>query len=442
MRDIVVFMTLLGLIPWSLKRPMVGVAVYVVISIMNPHQLTWSAARDFPWAWIYAVVTTIAAVRFHGDRIREALRLHRLPLLLLAWTVISTVFAMDSGMSLPHLIAFAKVQYGVVIALICMRDIKDVRIMVAVLAGSIAFYGVKGFVFMLGTGGNYRVNGPNNTTIGDNNHLALAMTMAIPLLYWLATQATRKWVRAILWLSIAGCVFSTLGTYSRGGFLALGVVAMAMVARSPRKLQITLLMLPVIAIALAFMPDAFWDRMNTIDDYKQDGSATGRINAWITSFNVANARLTGGGFAFFQNAANYIAFSPPNPFPRATHSIYFQALGDHGWIGLALFLMIYVGALLKTFSARRYASDPQSRAHNELLRAMQISFLAYLTGGTFLSLAFWDYAFYLAAALAVLHATRTAPIENPLPVEGQLAAEPGPAHRNIFDRQPPAAGHA
>lgn len=431
MRDIAVFLTLLGLIPLSLKRPMVGVSVYVVISIMNPHQLTWGAARDFPWAWVYAIVTTIAAIRFHSDRIWQALSLYKLPLILLAWAGITTVFALDSRVSTPHLVAFVKMLYGVVIALICMRDLNDVRILVAVLAGSIAFYGVKGFVFMLGTGGSYRVNGPSNTMIGDNNHLALAMTMTIPLLYWLATQAQLKWVRALLWLSVAGCVFSTLGTYSRGGFLALAVVAMAMVARSPRKTQIMILMLPVLAIALAFMPDAFWERIYSIDDYKEDGSATGRINAWMTSLNLANSRLTGGGFAFYANPLNYIAFSPPNPHPRATHSIYFQALGDHGWIGLALFVAIFVSAWLKTFSARRFTSDPASRAHNELLRALQISFLAYFAGGAFLSVAYWDFAYYLAAAAAVLHFLRLAPSAEPTsPV--QTSGQPSPARASIF----------
>ena len=435
MRDLLIFATLLGLIPIALRRPMVAISVYIVISVMNPHQMTWGIARNFPWAWIWAAVGTVSAFRWHGDRLGEALRLNRWPLVFIAWTAVTTLFALDPSVSTESWVNFVKVQYGIVLALMCVRDMKDVRTMVAVLTASVAFYGLKGFIFMLGTGGQFHVNGPTNTLIADNNHLAVALIMVVPLLFWLVSQTDRKWLRILIWTTLVGCVFSALGTYSRGGFLALAVVALAMIARSPRKLPILMVVLPATAIGLAFMPDAFWDRMNTIGEYQADASATGRIQAWMTSLNVADARITGGGFAFYRNPLSYITYSPPNPYVRATHSIYFQPLGEHGWVGLGIFLIIFVGALVRTFRARRHADTPAARTYNELLRALQVSLLGYLTGGAFLSLAFWDFAYYLAATVSVLYAMRFRLREEAAaPAEAPAARRP-----NIFERPRPAS---
>ena len=181
-----------------------------------------------------------------------------------------------------------------------------------------------------------------------------------------------------------------------------------------------------------------WERMSTISEYKEDSSATGRIEAWITSLNAANDRITGAGFAFYRNALNYIAYSPPNPWPRATHSIYFQMLGDHGWIGLGLYLSVFVGTLIKTSRARSHLDTPVAREYNELLRALQVSLLGFFAGGAFLSMAYWDFAYYLVAVVAAMYALRFKLGEAVLPVEAAArTSRPG----SIFERPRSAPGH-
>ena len=49
--------------------------------------------------------------------------------------------------------------------------------------------------------------------------------------------------------------------------------------------------------ALSFLPDSWYDRMYTIDQYEQDESAQGRLNSWLFALRLASDHpLTGGGF--------------------------------------------------------------------------------------------------------------------------------------------------
>ena len=82
--------------------------------------------------------------------------------------------------------------------------------------------------------------------------------------------------------------------------------------------------------------------------YEQDQSAMGRLRAWTFSIDMAGQRHVGGGFGSFTEA-NYRRFAPDivseieeigeGRFQEA-HSIYFKVLGDHGFPGLALFLLL------------------------------------------------------------------------------------------------------
>ena len=62
----------------------------------------------------------------------------------------------------------------------------------------------------------------------------------------------------------------------------------------------------------------------------------GRINAWTMALNLAKDNFFGGGFSIYESAV--FARYAPDPEARAAHSIYFQVLGEHGFVGLFLFL--------------------------------------------------------------------------------------------------------
>jgi probable O-glycosylation ligase (exosortase A-associated) len=125
----------------------------------------------------------------------------------------------------------------------------------------------------------------------------------------------------------------------------------------------------------------------------------GRINAWHTAFNVATDRITGGGFEMW-GAAVFSRYAP-NPLDlHDVHSVYFELLGEHGFVGLALWLAVAFIAWWranKVISACKNVSGKQWAA--DLAGMIQVSLVGYAVGGTFLGLAYFDLYYHLIALI-------------------------------------------
>src|SRR5699024_361644 len=184
---------------------------------------------------------------------------------------------------------------------------------------------------------------PAGSFFQDNNDFALVMCMTLPLMRYLQLQATSKWIRSGLWILMALTALSVLGTYSRGGFLALGVVTLILVFKSRRKLGLLVALAVLIPVLLTFMPQKWVGRMHSISHYQQSESAEGRIQSWKFATNVALARpLRAGGFDVWASDSMWNKYGPPGAVHRAIHSIYFEVIGEQGFIGLGLYLLLFL----------------------------------------------------------------------------------------------------
>jgi probable O-glycosylation ligase (exosortase A-associated) len=151
------------------------------------------------------------------------------------------------------------------------------------------------------------------------------------------------------------------------------------------------------------MPQSWWDRILKIGDYDKDGSAMGRINAWWYAFNAANDKLFGMGFDSWEPET--FALYAPNPLDvHAAHSIYFSILADHGWIGLALYLLIYFMTWRKLVNIiKQTANNDELQQFHSLAKMLQVGFIAYFSGGAFLSLSYFDLPWHLVSIVLILH---------------------------------------
>jgi probable O-glycosylation ligase (exosortase A-associated) len=186
------------------------------------------------------------------------------------------------------------------------------------------------------------------------------------------------------------CAAAALGTHSRGALLAISAMALVLWWRG-KSLYIGGVFMLMVGISLVtFMPDAWTERMSTIASYEEDRSAVGRISAWWNAWGIAKDYVFGIGF----DAARPELFARYSPFPdavHAAHSIYFQILGNHGFVGLALFLAVFVTTYWWAAQLRREASAHPEAAWCEVLAAMaQVSLIGYAVGGAFLSLSYFD----------------------------------------------------
>ena len=140
--------------------------------------------------------------------------------------------------------------------------------------------------------------------------------------------------------------------------------------------------------------------MRTIQTYEEDGSAMSRIHAWHAAWNIATDRFLGGGFEY--PSPTVTAKYSPGPYDSVAHSIYFQALGEHGFIGLGLFLLFWIMVWRQCSATRRKARDrPDLKWAFSLMSMTQVSLVGFAVGGAFLNLAFWDMPYYLYAMIVV-----------------------------------------
>jgi probable O-glycosylation ligase (exosortase A-associated) len=196
---------------------------------------------------------------------------------------------------------------------------------------------------------------------------------------------------------------AALGTQSRGALLALLATAFFLWMRTRGKL-VSAIGLVVIGIAVvSVMPDKWTERMKTINPETglRDPSSQGRLDAWAMLTNLATDRpIVGGGFEPYSRAWDLYSSSYYRAY--SAHSIYFSALGEHGFVGLLLFLLLW---FLTWRFAGRLANEAKGRKEEDwayqFASLSKASLVAYLVGGAFLDLAYWDGPYYLLAALGV-----------------------------------------
>src|SRR5687768_15906986 len=157
MRDIAVTLLVLGSLPFILKRPWLGVLVWVWLGVMNPHRLSWGFAYNFPFAQIVAIATLLALV-FAQRRWRFPWTAPTIFLLLFGlWMSVSTTFALLPENIFDAWSKVMKIMLMVFVALVALHERKHIEWLVWVLVISLGFYGVKGGIFTITGGGENRV---------------------------------------------------------------------------------------------------------------------------------------------------------------------------------------------------------------------------------------------------------------------------------------------
>jgi putative inorganic carbon (HCO3(-)) transporter len=409
MRDLIIFAGVLGMLPFCFTRPFFGLLVWSWLGYMNPHKLAWGLAFDFPFVQLAALFTLVgmlvmylrqsSAVKMHWQR--ESVLL----VMLIAMFVITTFFALRPDLAWPELEKIAKIMVMIFATILLVDGEKRLRYLLLVIALSIGFFGFKGGIWALATGGAHRVFGPPGSSLSDNTAIALGMIMILPMLFFLAKSEPRRWLRRTLYVTFLLTIIAVLFTYSRGGFLglavALGVIGLGLEFR--KKVAVFVIFLLALPFAIQQVPDQLIDRANTIQNYEEDGSAQARFGAWRTAWLIARARpLVGGGFQIINDYQIGKRYNPDiMPGHGGAHSIYFEILGENGFVALGLFLSLLISAIL---SARKIRKTAQQAGFYEFCcygYMLEASLLAYAVAGAFLEFASFD-LFYQVIAITIL----------------------------------------
>jgi probable O-glycosylation ligase (exosortase A-associated) len=427
MRDLALAGVLLPLLMLGAVRPFVGILVWSWISFMNPHREVFSFAQSVPWAML-SIISTACGCLVAREPKKPAI--NALTLLMLLFMVCITVTSI-TALGPPSAVwakweHTTKVFIGLLLTASLLTDRWRVHALVWLIAISMGFYGVKGGIFTVVTGGGFKVLGPDDSMIGDTNHIALAMLIAIPLMNYLREQSPHHVIRLGLIGAMVSTLLAVLGTQSRGGFIAVGAVAGVMWLRSRGKLISGIAIAACLAAAITFMPDSWVERMRTIQTYDQDNSANQRFRIWGIALAIFQLRpWVGGGFkaTYYAEVVNLVA---PGEVARAVHNMWLEILAEHGAVTFAVWLgMLAAGIFYSLGIARLARSRAELRWAYDLARMMQVSIVGYCVGGTFLSLAYWDIFWTMMVVLGAVHGMVRQAVKAPAAAPaGAVAARP------------------
>lgn len=422
MRDIALALFIFGTLPFILKRPYIGLLVWSWLGYMNPHRLCYGFAISFPWVQLVAVVTIFSFLLSNERKRFPWSPTSALLVTFLLWTGLTTIFAVVPDVAWEKWQEFTKIMVMVFVTLILINSRKRMHGLVWIIAVSLGYYGFKGGTFTILGGGVNHVFGPSGSFIEDNNALALALCMTLPLMRYLQLHSSRKFVRFGLIAGMLLTCVAVLGTYSRGGLIALAVVSGALFLKSHGRLAIILIVVAVAFTAYHFMPPKWTQRMGTLQDAEQTTSGETRIQSYIFATNVALHRpLVGGGFKVDRSYAMWGTYGPEGATRRAIHSIYFGVLGEQGFPGLILFLALLFASWRACSRVRkRTRQRPEEKWAFDLASMLQVSIVAFMAAGAFLPMTYFDLAYQMMALCALLELHTRQP-----------ARQPEEAHRHI-----------
>lgn len=414
MRDALLLVVILASVPICLFRPYFGVLMWFIISFLNPRGYVYGIAAEFPAAELIAIPTILGT--FFTETNKRFLPKQTILLFLFwGWIVVSylhatqvPLFAGHVGESLRQLSDVSKTLLMTLITILVVTSKQKLRYLMLATSFCLGLLALKGAVFGVLTGGEYRVYGTHRSFLADNNDFALALNMVLAIPFFLARQENSRKLRFILYLFFVASIISIVLTYSRGGLLGLTVALAGIAIKSGRKIA-GFLIAGFLILSLFIVAPARWqDRMTSLLHGELDDSAEQRLVTWGYSWNFAMAYpITGGSFGCF--TPPLFAIYQPRPLPSSMykalgpHSIYFQVLAEQGFPGVVLFFGLLISCLLTLRKLRKVAKlIPHFHWMKDYIDMIAIGLAAYLVNGTFLGRAYFDLYYELVATVLII----------------------------------------
>lgn len=404
----------------GVRRPFLFVLAYAYIDVVAPQKVTWGFLAHVPVSLIaFICAVTAWAVAENKDGIRFSPRQFVL-LMLLVYCGLTTRSA-----DFPEE-AFEKwgwVWKALVFAMflpLTLRTRLRIEAFALFMVLSVGVIVIGGGIKTLAGGGGY---GELKLLVNDNQGLyegSIISTVAIcvmPLALWLARHGTIFRPSWLVWLFAMGicfaCLLMPVGTQARTGLVCAAVLGMLMLRTSKKRFTYIAVIAALGLVAVPLLPQSFTERMSTIGNHQSDQSASTRVAVWKWTIEFAKTHPFGGGFnAYLQNAVSYDTVKAEKAGDnntaieterivekgRAYHSSYFEMLGEQGYPGLGLWLLLHLmGVVHMELIRRRFAKDPPAELAwvTPLADALQQAQIVYLFGGAFVGIAFQPFCYML-----------------------------------------------
>ena len=439
MRDLMFALMMLVAVPLAIARPFNAYLLWAWTAVVVPTSYFYGFMAGTRLNFLFALLTLLLI--FLGRVPWKSYQANRVTWLYLLFLAHATLVFFVAYPLNPH----NEQYYGFLFKglLFCLlmpffiRERLHMHALIIVIVLGFGLHGVLNGLKTVASAGGHNVVGPSGTMIADRNHLSTALALALPLIYYLFQQSRHRLIR---WGFLGGFVLVALaiaGSGSRGGFIALAVVLGWLVMTS-RKRWSALVLVAILALLFFNLAPAEWfNRLSTIEDAGEDASFMGRVIAWKVSSAMALSNpIFGGGFHAVQvqgiwdqfkaapGLLGFLNLPIPEFSAKAAHSIYFEVMGDMGFVGLFIFMTILLHALRSRFVIKRqlHSMGPQWLWARDMADMLMLGIVAYMAGGAAVSLAYFEVIYMVVMLMEMLrlHVARAVVAARSVPQKGGL----------------------
>jgi probable O-glycosylation ligase (exosortase A-associated) len=414
-RDIVLGLIIFAAIPLAVWRPFFGLLVFSWLAYMRAPDMTWVVPQYHPSLWI--AVATVIGVFVHKEERLFVLEKRTILLGLFFATVgVSAALALNpdpdpklfgtpdamGSFRRGELMDLGKIVFIALLTTGLVRTQDRARYLMLTIAGSLGLLALKTMAQGIQSPGTI-MHGPGGA-IGDNNDYGLALVMALPLLVFLARDEESFLTKAILVMMSIACIGGVLLTRSRGGVIALTVLAICWLISSRRNAWTFILMPLAVALVLVLTPPELFERIRGLLNGANDASSHNRVVAWQKALAMAQDNPAFGiGPGNFQG---YWAMYPPDELadhPLVAHNTYLQILAESGVVAIFLYVTMIVVTLVALLRTRREGPEPWRMRY---AHAVFLSLIGFLAGSFFLSRTHFDLVYHLIGISVALRVVR------------------------------------
>ncbi len=402
----------------GLRRPFLLVLAYAYVDIVAPQHLAYYLLNNVPVSMVAASLAIGGWLLFDDKKNLSLAPRQLLMLVLLGYAYVTTIYAdVPDHAQFKWEWAWKAIFWATFLPLTLRTKLRiEAYLLVVVLAAS-AIIIVGGIKTLLSGGGYGALNlmVDNNSGLYEGSQISTVAIALVPIILWLARFGTvfpRDWrVRLFAYSLIFACLLIPVGTEARTGLVCIAVLAILLLRDVKRRMLYISLIALACTAAIPMLPATFTKRMGTISSYQADESASTRLAVWGWTWDYVKEHPFGGGFeAYRQNQLRVQVVSKTSLGPtqivdqqlledkgRAYHSSYFEMLGEQGFPGLILFLLIHgIGLLRMEVLRRRYRRLEGADAWiSPLATALQSAQLIYLVGSLFVGIAYQPLVYML-----------------------------------------------
>lgn len=389
----------------GLFRPLIGLYGYIWFAVMRPDVFAWSTDRQY--SLVLAVATLLGCVPYLGQVLRLfASSISRWLLVLQVIIGLSVLFAVKPELCYDNYWVFVRIILMALLIPVLVLTVEDLRYLLLLMALSIGVVGSKfGFWALLQGGVHFTVG--LGGFMSDNNNLALALVMGIPLLYYGRRLTESRNLRMLLLVMLFGTTSAVIMSHSRGGALALGAVILMVMYRSKKSFGSSIGILLMIALLLVpplyLVRETYFDRLSTIKAPSEESSALSRLAYASAAFRMwQDYPLFGVGFGTENQMRLWPQYVDEQFRDKAqvVHNTYLQMLADSGMFAFLIHTLLLWGSVLAMGrSATRL--DRQGRADLATYPLLlQASLAGFGVGSLFLSRVMFDFYYLLLMCAA------------------------------------------